>query len=452
MDHELDEYELALRARGGDPEALVELVERTRLRLFALAYADLRHYEDAQDAVAAALLQICLHIRELREPERVRAWMQSIVRNEVRRLRRAAGVPTLSLDEADLPEDNSRLWLLRLDIERAMRQLPDDQAAVSRLFYLDDLSIPEIAARTGRPAGTIKSWLHRGRRRLALEMEAYAPMETIPTPAAAEKAVLVHTDLPPAALHTVIQALQAGGYTAQVLTPGDPSKLLDSLAEYQAVVLDERIGGHPALHFVMHIRSRPDIRELPVIVLSSDPTEFTAFACFAARVDRLVDKRSPEELARLAGRLGHPRYARDAGRVTMRAAKEAGALGQHFVGTEHLLLALTQERESTGAQVLARLGITVERVREEVLKRAPRGPGNTLNYQQATPELMKVWDLAHGEASLLQNGRLRVEVGTEHLLLGMLHEGEGLAAQVLSKLGADLDGVRREVRTAPVSD
>src|SRR3954465_12401314 len=82
MNTEPDEYELALRAREGDPYALAELVERTRVRLFALAYAELRHYEDAHDAVAAALLRVCRHIQELQEPERVRAWMQSIVRNE----------------------------------------------------------------------------------------------------------------------------------------------------------------------------------------------------------------------------------------------------------------------------------------------------------------------------------------------------------------------------------
>src|SRR5438094_10404044 len=85
MDIEPDEYMLAVRAREGDPEALAELVERLRMPLFALAYAELRHYEDAQDAVAAALLQICRHVKELREPERVRAWMHTIVRNEVRR-------------------------------------------------------------------------------------------------------------------------------------------------------------------------------------------------------------------------------------------------------------------------------------------------------------------------------------------------------------------------------
>src|SRR5437870_7686407 len=101
MNEELGEYELALLAREGDREALAELVERTRLRLFSLAYAELRHYEDAQDAVAAALLQICRHVCDLREPERIRAWMHRIVRNEARRLRRGLGASMTCLEEAE---------------------------------------------------------------------------------------------------------------------------------------------------------------------------------------------------------------------------------------------------------------------------------------------------------------------------------------------------------------
>src|SRR5687768_3577423 len=79
MDREPEDHELARRARDGDREALSELVERERLRLFALAYAELRHYEEAQDAVADALLRICRHVDAVREPERIRAWMQSVV-------------------------------------------------------------------------------------------------------------------------------------------------------------------------------------------------------------------------------------------------------------------------------------------------------------------------------------------------------------------------------------
>src|SRR5437667_3400460 len=118
MDDEPEEYRLALRAREGDAEALAELVERTRLRLFALAYAELRHYEDAQDAVAGALLQICRHVTELRDPSRVRAWMHSIVRNEVRRLCRGPHAPVSPLDAVDPQTGDASPSLLRLDVER----------------------------------------------------------------------------------------------------------------------------------------------------------------------------------------------------------------------------------------------------------------------------------------------------------------------------------------------
>jgi RNA polymerase sigma factor (sigma-70 family) len=177
MDTKADECELARRARDGDAEALAELVERARRSLFAVAYAELRHYEDAEDAVAAALLQICLHVGELREPERVRAWMQTIVRNEARLcLRRSAPeAPAKSLEETVSAAVEDAPSLLRLDVMAALQRLPWEEARAVALFYLSRLPIREIAQLLGRPEGTIKRWLHLGRRRLATELEEYAP-------------------------------------------------------------------------------------------------------------------------------------------------------------------------------------------------------------------------------------------------------------------------------------
>src|SRR6266852_8341743 len=252
MDLETSEYELALRAREGNREALAELVERTRLRLFALAYAELRHYEDAQDAVGSALLQICRHVRELREPEHVRAWMQSIVRHEVYRLRRRAGASLVRLEDAPEPVDGAEPSLLRLDIERALRRLPGDQARAIQMYYLDELSTREIGRRLGRAEGTITSWLHRGRRNLAAQMEDYAPMTPSPTDPTREAeplraAALIHTDLDPALIRQVTEALQAGGYSPKIVTPGDLPRLLESLSGYEYLVLDESIDGRSAL-------------------------------------------------------------------------------------------------------------------------------------------------------------------------------------------------------------
>src|SRR5215831_1471014 len=126
MKLEPDELELAIRARGGDQEALAQLIERLRVGLFALAYAELRHFEDAQDAVASALYQICCHAADLRDPKSLRAWMYTIVRNETHRMRRGKQAGLASLDEAILVGMEDPSPLLRLDIERALRQLPRD--------------------------------------------------------------------------------------------------------------------------------------------------------------------------------------------------------------------------------------------------------------------------------------------------------------------------------------
>lgn len=450
MNDEPGEYELALRARQGDPEALEELVARTRLRLFSIAYAELRHYEDAQDAVAAALLLICRHIHELREPARVRVWMQSIVRNEARRLRRNGPPPMMSLEEADGHVEEDAPSLLRLDIERALRQLPGDQARVSRLFYLADLSIDEIARRTGRPPGTIKSWLHRGRRRLALEMEEYAPMTPITVPESRPErvAALIHTDLEPAVIRKITAAVRNAGFRTRVLTPADPFVLLDGLKEYQAIILDEWIGGRSALEYLMHMRARPETNPIPVGMLCSAPSEFTATAYFAAGIGRLINKSNPEDLTKLAERLERPfkggwdRFTERARQVVLFAQEEAAALGDNFVGCEHLLLGLTRVPDSAGAKALSRLGISLESIREETMRQTPRGQGDLGQEMQLTPRAKRVIDLAYDEARLLRNNYL----GVEHLLIGMVSEGEGLAAQVLMKLGANLARVRAEVR------
>jgi RNA polymerase sigma-70 factor, ECF subfamily len=187
MDSWLVDGALALQAREGDREALAELVRRARAPLFALAYAELCHYDDAQDVVGAALLQICRHVGALREPEGVRAWMQAIVRNEIRMHRRRSRPErqALRLDEllaataggplSDSVGSPHRGLILRLDVLQALQRLPWDEARAVALFYLSGLPIQEIAQHLGRPEGTIKRWLHLGRQRLAAELEEYAP-------------------------------------------------------------------------------------------------------------------------------------------------------------------------------------------------------------------------------------------------------------------------------------
>src|SRR5207248_10733839 len=137
----------------------------------------------------------------------------------------------------------------------------------------------------GRPKGTIASWLHRGRRHLAAEMEAYAPMtpaqqETAAPAEAMRTAALIHTDLEPALLQKVAEALKAGGYDTKSIVPVDLSHLAAALKGCDFIVLDEWIHGRSALELLINLRAAPETKELRTCVLCSDPSGFTITAYF----------------------------------------------------------------------------------------------------------------------------------------------------------------------------
>jgi RNA polymerase sigma factor (sigma-70 family) len=449
MDREPNEYELALRARDGDREALAALAERTRLRLFAIAYAELRHYEDAQDAVASALLRICLRIRELRQPERIWGWMQRIVLNEAHRLRRGADRLVESLEETEPPEESPSTSLLRLDIQRALRRLPRDQAQAIRLFYLEDRSVREIAGLMQRAEGTVTSWLHRARQHLAAQMEAYAPMNPIPDvsaqPAAPRSAAILHTDLEPGLLQQVVEALQAAGYRPEVIAPGEPSALIGAVRKRQLIVLDEWIGGRSALEFLITLRAEAATSAIPICLLCSAPSGLTATAYSTAGADHLVRKEEPGEIARLAEIAPKPPglwglFTTRARNAVHYAYEEARRLGHRSVEPEHLLLGLTRE-DNLGNGILLRLHVSLEALRTEIEQRGEPSQEVVEGDMTMAPRGKRVVDLAYAEAKALRNNY----IGCEHLLLGLLGEGEGLAAKVLAERDVTLEAARREM-------
>src|SRR5512136_1147950 len=135
------------------------------------------------------------------------------------------------------------------------------------------------------------------------------------------------------------------------------------------------------------------------------------------------------------------RFTERARRVVFFAQEEAGRLGENYVSTEHLLLGLVRENDSVAARILDRLGVSLGRIRSEIERQVARGDGQLGREMQLTPRAKRVIDLAYDEARQLNNNY----IGTEHLLLGLVREGEGLAGRVLTKLGVDLERARREV-------
>src|SRR6476646_10751592 len=135
------------------------------------------------------------------------------------------------------------------------------------------------------------------------------------------------------------------------------------------------------------------------------------------------------------------RFTERARRVVFFAQEEAGRLGENYVSTEHLLLGLVRENDSVASRILDRMGISLGRIRSEIERQVARGDGRVGQDVQLTPRAKRVIDLAYDEARQLSNNY----IGTEHLLLGLIREGEGLAGRVLAKLGVDLERTRREV-------
>ncbi len=125
----------------------------------------------------------------------------------------------------------------------------------------------------------------------------------------------------------------------------------------------------------------------------------------------------------------------------MLAQEEAKLLNHNYIGTEHILLGLIHEGEGVAAKALEALGINLEQVREQVQDIIGQGQQSPSGHIPFTPRAKKVLELSLREA--LQLGHSYI--GTEHLLLGLIREGEGVAAQVLTKLGADTNKVRQQV-------
>ncbi|MBI1976804.1 MAG: AAA family ATPase, partial [Candidatus Omnitrophica bacterium] len=136
------------------------------------------------------------------------------------------------------------------------------------------------------------------------------------------------------------------------------------------------------------------------------------------------------------------RFTERARKVVLLAKEEAKRFNHDYIGTEHVLLGLIREGEGVAAAVLQKLGLSPDNIRLEVEKLVQPGPATMVSGDiPFTPKAKKVIELAMDEARALGHNY----IGTEHLLLGLIREGEGVASQVLLNMGLDLNKVRNEV-------
>ena len=142
------------------------------------------------------------------------------------------------------------------------------------------------------------------------------------------------------------------------------------------------------------------------------------------------------------------RFSEQARRAVFSAQEEAGKLGEYLVSTEHILLGLIRDPGSDASLVLERLGASLESVRTEVERIVPHRDSAPTQEMQLTQSAKMVIDLAYDESRELKARY----VGTEHLLLGLIRQGEGIAGKVLNQFNIGIDRVRTEVTALVETD
>ena len=135
------------------------------------------------------------------------------------------------------------------------------------------------------------------------------------------------------------------------------------------------------------------------------------------------------------------RFTERARRVILLGQEEAGKLNSSHVGTEHLLMGLIRQPDGSGARVLQQMDVSLEKVRAELESEMQSGSAPTSGEPKLTPKAKRVLELAADEARRMRHNY----IGTEHLLLALLREKDGLAAAVLRRLGLNLEQTRTQV-------
>jgi len=321
MEKEQDEAQLAALACAGDVEALSVLIERYRLTLFQTAYAELHRYDDAQDAVAEAVVRVCRYAARGGGIGDFRPWIHRVVRNEARRLRFRVENRRETILEENQPNDHQRdisACDLSIEVGLALRRLPSEHARVMAMFYLDGMPVADIAKALSRPVGTIKWLLSRGRTGLSQILEGYETMKSDEP----NKSIiaLAMPSFSPEYRRELANALLADGWD-DVRAISDSDSLLNFprsnpgeftipavLEGCRLVVIEEHIGRASAfevLPLLAATRGRCDFAVLLLLDAGRGPVEKNAavLSAYVSGVDMLLTK--PFAIAELRSFAGH---------------------------------------------------------------------------------------------------------------------------------------------------
>lgn len=499
--------DLVLAARAGETSAFDELVDRHRQRAQRVALGMVGNHDIAQELAQEALLQAHLSLNALRDPARFGSWLHGIVRNVCRSYLRAQKVHYLALDDVaptaarwyadERQEPSAQVEARELydRVEQAVVGLSSKNQIAVRLFYYEQLSVREIAAHLNISVNAVKGRLFQARAQLREQLAAVVASYRWDT-------AVDHT------VHTERKSNMLEISSVHVVKTPRYHRTLYLLDTTKYRVLTIWIGAHEAELIDMRLRGsqpeRPMTYQFIVSLLKSlgaelekvcvsevrDTTFFATVTVRQGESVREIDARPSdaiaaavhmdcpiyvaEEVMEKAGQdLPQPfeeaawlqrvtektaelyramdalmqAFDREPGSFTVHAygvlqrlTAAARTLNHNYIGTEHLLWCLAGAQDET-AQLLRELGANADAVEESLLRLVERGEQPPINDPVVAPRVAQVLQLAQ-EA---QTERAALQLGTEHLLLGILREGNGMAVAILRDLGLDVAEVRAQL-------
>ncbi|MCE7987788.1 MAG: sigma-70 family RNA polymerase sigma factor [Caldilinea sp. CFX5] len=509
---QLTDGELVVAARSGDKAAFGQLVDRHLPMARRVAMRMVGNQEIAWELAQEALLQAYLSLDKLREPASFASWLYGIVRNVCRSHLRSRKLTAYSWEAIYGGSQYPAEWLLVANdpaaawedaerdhqVQAALTTLSAKNQDATWLFYFEQWSIEEIAAHLGVSVNAVKGRLHQARKQLRSQLAPlYSPLDRTPQPAAIiqerNNRMIRITDLrilqresegyalylldtvgarvlqmfvgPYEGLH--LQKLLESEDLSQSMNYHHVSSILDALgAKLEEVRIEsiqnsifyavvklrngEQLVEAPArpsdaLIGALHVRC-PIYVAAPVManfgLLLPQPVDVEQWFQTETRQFRGVQERAAiwrDKLTSSADRV-YTQHARTVLQLAFSAAKERN---HNYIGTEHLLVGLVHDESGLAGRLLHAVGATPQQISQAV-ERVGRGEVAPTTEPALAPRTVQVLDYA-AEAQA-QGGQ--PFIGSEHLLLGLLREGHGMAMTILRDLSVDTRQLETKLLTA----
>lgn len=504
---QLTDGELVVVARSGDNAAFGHLVDRHLPMARRVAMRMVGNQEIAWELAQEALLQAYLSLPKLREPASFTSWLYGIVRNVCRSHLRSRKLTTYSWEAINGGSQYPAEWLLGTNdpataweeaerdhqVQAALATLSAKNQSVAWLFYFQQWSIEEIATYLGVSVNAVKGRLHQARKQLRSQLAPlYGPIDQMPQPAAnvqernnrmicitdlrllqreTEGYVLYLFDTTGARVLQMFVGPYEGLHLQRLLESNDPSQStsyhhLNSILDALGVKLEEvRIDAvqQSIYYAVIKLRNGTQLVEAPArpsdalmgalhaqcpiyvadaIMMSfgfalPQPVEVERWFQVESQQYRGGQERAiawRDKFIHNAERV-YTQHARTVLDYTFSAAKERN---HNYIGTEHLLVGLAHDEGGLAGRLLHAVGVTPRQVSQAVERVGP-----PTDEPKLAPRMVQVLDYA-AEAQTQGGHSL---IGSEHLLLGLLREGHGMAMTILQDLGIDAQQLEAKLLT-----